>query len=195
MILLTLFLEFFKIGLFTFGGGFAMIPLVEETVLKHAWLTESQFYNFIGVCESTPGPIAINMATYVGAVQGGILGSVIATFGVVLPSFLIILLIASVMRSFTDTRVFRGFIRGVQPVIAALILSTGLLLLAKAVGYAGLTAFAFNPVSVVIFALLVGIYFLLLKVWKKLSAIQLILISAVLGIAVSLLFEVCGYGR
>ncbi len=195
MIYLQLFLEFFKIGLFTFGGGFAMIPLVEETVLLHAWLTESQFYNFIGVCESTPGPIAINMATYVGAVQGGILGSILATLGVVLPSFLIILLVASVMKSFTNTRAFRGFIRGVQPVIAALILSTGLLLLAKAVGYVSLTAFAFDPVSVVIFALLVGVYFLLLKVWKKkLSAIQLILLSAALGIAVSLLFEVCGYG-
>ncbi|MBE6768103.1 MAG: chromate transporter [Ruminococcaceae bacterium] len=194
MIYLQLFLEFFKIGLFTFGGGFAMIPLVEETVLLHTWLTESQFYNFIGVCESTPGPIAINMATYVGAVQGGILGSILATLGVVLPSFLIILLVASVMKSLTNTRAFRGFIRGVQPVIAALILSTGLLLLAKAVGYVSLTAFAFDPVSVVIFALLVGIYFLLLKVWKKLSAIQLILLSAALGIAVSLLFEVCGYG-
>ncbi len=203
MIYLTLFLEFFKIGLFTFGGGFAMIPLVEETVLKHAWLTEPQFYNFIGVCESTPGPIAINMATYVGAVQGrivdpvwgGALGSIVATLGVVLPSFLIILLVASVMKSLTNTRAFRGFIRGVQPVIAALILSTGLLLLAKAVGYAGLTAFTFNPMSAVIFGLLTGIYFLLLKVWKKkLSAIRLILLSAVLGIGVSLLFEVCGYG-
>ena len=195
MIYLQLFLEFFKIGLFTFGGGFAMIPLVEETVLLHAWLTESQFYNFIGVCESTPGPIAINMATYVGAVQGGILGSILATLGVVLPSFLIILLVASVMKSLTNTRAFRGFIRGVQPVIAALILSTGLLLLAKAEGYVSLTTFAFDPVSVVIFALLVGVYFLLLKVWKKkLSAIQLILLSAALGIAVSLLFEVCGYG-
>ncbi|MBE6757197.1 MAG: chromate transporter [Ruminococcaceae bacterium] len=195
MIYLQLFLEFFKIGLFTFGGGFAMIPLVEETVLKHTWLTETQFYNFIGVCESTPGPIAINMATYVGSVQGGVLGSILATLGVVLPSFLIILLVASVMRSLTETREFRGFIRGVQPVIAALILSTGLLLLAKAIGFSGLSAFAVNWVSIVIFALLLGIYFLLLKVWKKPSAIQLILLSAVLGIVVSLLFEVCGYGR
>ncbi len=195
MIYLQLFLEFFKIGLFTFGGGFAMIPLVEETVLKHTWLSETQFYNFIGVCESTPGPIAINMATYIGSVQGGILGSVLATLGVVLPSFLIILLVASVMKTLTETRVFRAFIRGVQPVIAALILSTGLLLFAKAIGFSGLSGFTFNWISIVVFALLTGLYFLLLKVWKKLSAIQLILLSAALGIAVSLLFEVYGYGR
>ncbi len=191
MIYLTLFLEFFKIGLFTFGGGYAMIPLVEETVLQHTWLSQTEFYNFIGVCESTPGPIAINMATYVGAVQGGPLGSILATLGVVLPSFLIILLIASVMKSFTETRGFRGFMRGVQPVISALILSTGLLLLAKAIGYISLAAFSVNWIAITIMSLLVGIYWLLLKVFKKkLSAIQLILLSAGLGIAVSLLFEV-----
>ena len=168
-----------------------MIPLVEETVLQHAWLTESQFLNFIGVCESTPGPIAINMATYVGSVQGGALGSILATFGVVLPSFLIILLVASVMKSLTNTRAFRGFLRGVQPVISALILSTGLLLLAKAVGYFSLTVFSVNWIAITIMALLVGIYWLLLKVFKKkLSAIQLIILSAVLGIVVSLLFEI-----
>jgi chromate transporter len=100
MVYLYLFLEFFKIGLFTFGGGYAMIPLVKETVLSHGWLTESQFVNFLGVCESTPGPIAINMATYVGSVQGGILGSLVATIGVVLPSFIIILVIAAILKNF-----------------------------------------------------------------------------------------------
>ncbi len=191
MIYLTLFLEFFKIGLFTFGGGYAMIPLVEETVLQHAWLTQAEFYNFIGVCESTPGPIAINMATYVGAIQGGPFGSIFATLGVVLPSFLIILLIASVMKTFTETRGFRGFMRGVQPVISALILSTGLLLLVKAIGYVSLTVFSVNWIALVILALLTGVYWLCLKAFKKkLTAIQLILLSAVLGIAVSWLFEV-----
>lgn len=84
MIYLYLFLEFFKIGLFTFGGGYAMIPLVEEVVLKYNWVTSDEFYNLIGVCESTPGPIAINMATYIGSTQGNLLGSIVATFGVVL---------------------------------------------------------------------------------------------------------------
>ncbi|MBR5501166.1 MAG: chromate transporter, partial [Clostridia bacterium] len=86
MIYLTLFLEFFKMGLFTFGGGYAMIPLIEETVLKYGWLTEERFSEMLGVCESTPGPVAINMATYIGSVQGGFLGSLVATIGVVLPS-------------------------------------------------------------------------------------------------------------
>ena len=93
MIYWYLFIEFFKIGLFTFGGGYAMIPLVRELVLEYGWLTEEAFTNFIGVCESTPGPVAINMATYVGSMQGGFLGSVAATFGVVLPSLIIIILI------------------------------------------------------------------------------------------------------
>ena len=93
MIYLRLFLEFFKVGLFTFGGGYAMIPLIKEMVLKYGWLTETQFYDFIGVCETTPGPIAVNMATYIGSVNGGFLGSLVATIGVVLPSFIIILMI------------------------------------------------------------------------------------------------------
>ena len=97
-IYLLLFLEFFKIGLFTFGGGYAMIPLVKEVVLEYGWLTESEFYNFIGICESTPGPIAINMATYIGARQGDLLGSICATVGVILPSFIIIILIAALLK-------------------------------------------------------------------------------------------------
>ena len=100
MIYLWLFLEFFKIGLFTFGGGYAMIPLIKEVVLKYEWLTEAQLIDFIGVCESTPGPIAINMATFVGSSQAGIAGAAIATLGVVLPSFIIILLVASILKKF-----------------------------------------------------------------------------------------------
>jgi chromate transporter len=136
-----------------------MIPLIEETVAKHGWLTESQFYNLIGVCESTPGPIAVNMATYIGSTQGGILGSAAATCGVVLPSFLIILLIASVMKNFTDNPYFKGFMKGVKPVIIALILSTGTVLLAKAVGYVSLREFRMDFVSVTVFVLLSAVYF------------------------------------
>ena len=110
MIYLQLFLEFFKVGLFCFGGAFGMIPLIEETVVNHGWLTEAEFFNLIGVCESTPGPIAVNTATYVGSVMGGPLGSIAATLGVVLPSFLIILLIAAVLKNLTDNKYFKGFI-------------------------------------------------------------------------------------
>ena len=184
MILLILFCEFFKIGLFCFGGAFGMIPLIEETVLHYGWLTEERFYDLIGVCESTPGPIAVNMATYIGASQAGVPGAAAATLGVVLPSFIIILLIASVMKNLTRHRIFRGFLQGVQPVIIALILSTGLILLLKAVGYANM---AFRPdwVSMMIFALLLGCSALYKRITrKKIPAIRLILLSAVLGIAV-----------
>ena len=96
MIYLQLFLNFLMIGALSFGGGYGMISLVRETVLRHGWLTEAEFLSFIAVSESTPGPLAINMATFIGSSQGGFPGALIATLGVVLPSFFIILLIAAV---------------------------------------------------------------------------------------------------
>ena len=100
MILLELFLTFFEIGALTFGGGYAMIPFVREQVLAHNWLTEEELLNMIAVSESTPGPIAVNMATFVGSEQAGILGSAVATLGVVLPSFIIILVISALLKNF-----------------------------------------------------------------------------------------------
>ncbi len=191
MIYWQLFYEFFLIGLFTFGGGYAMIPLVEQTVLNNNWLSESQFESFIGVCESTPGPIAINMATYVGSVNGGLLGSILATLGVVLPSFIIILLIASVLKNFTENKYFKAFVTGVKPIIVALLISTGSIFL---LGSIGLTlegmSFKADYVSIVITAILLAVYFGYGKITKKkLSTIPLILLSAGLGIVVSVIFE------
>jgi len=99
MIYLQLFLNFLMIGALSFGGGYGMISLVRETVLGHGWLTESEFLSFIAVSESTPGPLAVNMATFIGASQAGLAGSFVATVGVVLPSFVIILLIAAALHS------------------------------------------------------------------------------------------------
>ncbi len=190
MIYLQLFWEFFKIGLFCFGGAFGMIPLIEETVIGHGWLTEAEFFNLLGVCESTPGPIAVNTATYVGSVMGGPLGSICATLGVVLPSFLIILLIAAVLKNLTDNKYFKGFMRGVKPVVVALILSTGSMLLLKAIGFTGLQEFKVDAVSLVILILLLGSYFAITCLWKKkLSAVKVVLLSAGLGIVVSVVFE------
>ena len=90
---LILFLTFFKLGIMTFGGGYAMIPLLTDEVLSQGWLTSDEILNFIAVSESTPGPIAINMATFIGASQYGFIGALLATLGVVLPSFIIILII------------------------------------------------------------------------------------------------------
>lgn len=191
MIYLLLFAEFFKIGLFCFGGAFGMIPLIEETVLKHGWLTESLFYDLIGVCESTPGPIAVNMATYIGSSQGGILGSIAATTGVVLPSFLIILAVASILKNFSDNKYFKAFLKGVKPVVTALILSTGIILLFKTLGWASNSfSFSFDFVSAIIFAVILGIFFGAKYIFKKkVSSILLIIISAGLGIGVSVLSE------
>ena len=188
MVYLYLFLEFFKIGLFTFGGGYAMIPLVKEVVLKYGWLTEEGFYNFIGVCESTPGPIAINMATFVGAEQGGILGSIIATLGVVLPSFIIILLVASLLKRFIKNKYVQAFLKGVKPVVLGLILSTGLVLLAKVVGYQSLELFNFDLASVICFAIILAIYLLTKLLFKKkINNILLICMSAVIGLVVCII--------
>ena len=190
MIYFQLFYEFFMIGLFTFGGGYAMIPLVKETVINNNWLSEADFYGFIGVCESTPGPVAINMATYIGSIQGGLFGSICATLGVVLPSFLIILLVASILNKFTDNKYFKSFIKGVKPVVVALILSTGLLLLVECIGInLEKMTFDFKMISAIIFVIITSLYLIVLKVFKKkLSSIYLIIISAILGIVLSVIF-------
>lgn len=185
MIYLQLFLEFFKIGLFTFGGGVAMIPIIEDAAVSNGWLSQADFYNLIGVCESTPGPIAINTATYIGSVQGGIFGSFCATLGVVLPSFLIILLIAAVLKNLTENKFFKGFLRGVTPVVVALISATGLTLLLTNIGINGLKSINPDWASIISFIAIATIYFIIKYAFKKkLSAIQIILISAALGICV-----------
>ena len=191
MIYLKLFYEFFLIGLFTFGGGYAMIPLIKETVVNNGWLTLDEFYSFIGICESTPGPIAVNMATYIGSTQGGLFGSIAATFGVVLPSLIIILLIAMCLKKFTKNKYFKNFIKGVKPVIVSLILFAGINLLIK---FIGIDVDTFdvniNYISIVILVIITVLYFVLLKVFKKkISSIQIILISGVLGIILSYILE------
>ena len=195
MIYLYLFLEFFKIGLFTFGGGHAMVPLVREVVLQYGWMTEDAFQSFIGVCESTPGPIAINMATYIGSMQGseygwfgGLIGSMVATLGVVLPSFIIIILIVTVLNSLTKNIHFNNALKGIKPVVLGLILSTGLLFAIEAIGYDKSTSvFSFDLRSTIIIVLLSGMYILYNLIFKKKpNTILLIVVSAILGIILSL---------
>lgn len=188
MIYLILFLEFFKVGLFCFGGAFGMIPLIEETVVKHQWLTEGEFYDLIGICESTPGPIAVNIATFVGSNEAGVFGSIVAMLGVVMPSFIIILLIASILKNFSNNKYFKMFLSGVKPVVIALIISTGIILLFKTIGYSSIKSFNINFISVIIFGLLCLLYFTSEYVFKKkIPSILLITISAVLGIGACIL--------
>lgn len=126
MIYLQLFFSFLMIGTVSFGGGYGMISLIRETVLSYGWLSEEEFLNFIAVSESTPGPLAVNMATFIGSSQGGILGSFFATIGVVMPSFFIILLIAALLKNFMKYAGVQAFLSGIRPCVVAMILSTAI---------------------------------------------------------------------
>lgn len=181
---ILLFLEFLKIGLFTFGGGYAMIPLIEEVTMKHNWLTENEFYSFIGICESTPGPIAINMATYIGSQEAGILGSLCATLGIILPSFIIILAIASIFKNLIKNPYVQNFISGIKPIVVGLIISTGSILFIKCLGY-NFDTLNFNYKNLIILSLIISIYFTSKLIFKKnISTISLLIISAFLGIGI-----------
>lgn len=126
MTLLRLFAVFFKIGLFTFGGGYAMLPMIRQEALSRGWLDEQTLVRFIGVCESTPGPIAVNMATFVGSTQAGLAGAACATLGVVLPALLVMLVIAAVLKGFRKNAFVRSAMSGIRPVVAGMILAVGL---------------------------------------------------------------------
>ena len=189
MAFLTLFLTFFKIGAFTFGGGYAMLPFIQQEVLNHRWVAEADLINFIAVSESTPGPFAINMATYIGSQVGGeygfwgsLFGAFCATMGVVLPSFIVILIVARFYEKYKQSRIVKGCMSGLKPAVVGLISAAILSVVAEVLFPAGLALSVFsNPtfyVSLGIFALTVTLAF-----WKKVHPIWLILISAAIGIA------------
>ena len=185
MIYLRLFLNFLMFVALSFGGGYGMVSLVRERVLSNGWLTENEFLNFIAVSESTPGPLAVNMATFIGSTQGGILGSFVATLGVVLPSFLIILLIASALKNLMKYAPVNAFLSGVRPCVVAMILATALsMALSTLFGLTDLQAgFAPDLRSIAVFAML-GATHLICKIIRKTapSPILMILFSAGLGI-------------
>lgn len=196
MIYLYLFWEYFKIGLFTIGGGYAMLPMVIQTVQKYGWLTDDQLYNFIGVAESTPGPFAINLATFVGTTVGnaeygfwgGVLGAVVATFAVVLPSLIIIIIVSKVLERFKSSKVVQGVLYGIRPVVVGLILSAmiGIALNVvvpnvKLTNLGAASATPFNWVSLVMMCAFLPLSRIKVK-GKKLHPIFLILFSAALGI-------------
>lgn len=197
MIYFELFYIFFYIGLFTFGGGYAMIGLIQEEVIKHAWITEDALIDFVAISESTPGPFAINIATFIGSQTGGILGAVCATLGVVLPSFIVILLVAMVMKKVLKNKYVQGGLNGVRPVVISLILSTALFFFIRMLITAGGTFnyrtrdFSFNRSGLAIFSILALICLLYKKDKKKsLNPIIILAISAVLGILVYFVFEI-----
>ena len=194
---LELFLTFFRIGLFTFGGGYAMLPLIQDAVIKNQWLTEEAIVNFIAVSESTPGPFAINIATYVGMergrdllnLPGGFLGAAVATLGVVLPSFIVILIVARVYKKFRESKLVKGCMNGLRPTVIGLI-AAAVLNIGTTVFFPdgfSLASLDFYSIAVSLVIAAIGI-FLIFK--KKIHPIILIIISAVLGIAAGFLGEI-----
>lgn len=195
MELLLLFWEFFKVGLFTFGGGYGAIPLIRDAVLNNPWMgVDADLFSYIvGVAESTPGPIMVNSATYIGTTVAGPLGAVFATFGVVLPSFLIILLIARFLSGFLEKEGPRKVLDTIKPCVIGIILSTGFYFLLSglipkinSLFTDGLTA---SLVPTLRTGILFGLIFLLrmgYKLWKKkvIPPILSIAVSAVLGMII-----------
>lgn len=195
-IFFTLFIEFFKTGLFAIGGGLATIPFLHDMIGKYGWFTTELLTDMIAVSESTPGPIGINMATYVGfitglkdfGIGGAILCAVIATIGLVLPSLIIICIIAQFLKKFKESEIVQSIFYGLRPAVTALIASAGL-------GIFMVTLFsvdAFKASGQILdffklpYILLFCIIFFISKKFKKLSPIILILFSAIIGVVFKL---------
>lgn len=180
-ILLELFLTFFKLGLFTFGGGYAMISLLRETVVeKKKWLTDDEMLDVIGIAESTPGPIAINMATYVGYKQAKVLGSIFATLGVVLPSMIIIFTISLFFEAFLANVYVKYAFSGIKAGVSLLILNAGIEMLKKVE----------KKTVPIIVLILVIVTMILIEVFNwRFSSIFLILIGGMIGIVTNTLIK------
>lgn len=180
MIYLKLFLTFLKIGAFTFGGGYAMLPLIQQEVAANGWMTQDDIVDFIAISESTPGPFAVNVSTYIGMETGGIFGAVCATFGVVLPSFVIILLVAKAYERFKNSKTVIGCMTGLKPAVIGLI--------GSAVLSAAVSAFAVTKELVIDIKFAAGVVFLVFLIFllvKKINPIIIIFVSAVFGIIVN----------
>lgn len=182
MIYLELFLTFFMIGAFTFGGGYAMLPMIQEQVGLR-WghiISQEAMVDFVAVSESTPGPFAINMATFVGNQVGGVLGSALATLGVVLPSFIIILIVVKIYDQFRKSKLVKGAMSGLKPAVVGLIANAILGVFITVFFPAGWNLAVFTTP---VFYVSLGIFLvMLLLAFKKLHPILVIVLSAVLGI-------------
>ena len=184
MIYINLLLGFLKVGLFAFGGAYGAIPLIRDVVLPYGWIEEEMLTDMIAVSESTPGPIMVNLATYIGSSQAGFPGALIATIAVVLPSFIIILLIMILLKKLLKNPFVQAILRGLKPCIIGIILSTGIYMILQRT----FTAFPEGTVdqtAVCISAVLAAIYFGSRKITKRgLSPVALIGIAALAGVLV-----------
>ena len=191
--LLNIFITFFKIGLFTFGGGYAMIPMVVEETKQFSSINSSDVIDFIAISESTPGPFAINIATFVGFSEYGVLGSLFATLGVVMPSFIIILLVVNIVEKVKDNRYFKSAIKTVMPLVIGLIVSTVLeISLSNLFSIENLSNIKKEfslQITTLLTLVTILLFFVVLKFMKKKKPAHIftILICAGLGISISYL--------
>lgn len=187
MTLAVLFLTFLKIGAFTFGGGYAMLPLIQTEVVRHGWMSLEELVNFVAVSESTPGPFAINISTYVGTSTAGIPGALCATLGVSLPSIIVILIVARVYDKFRRSRIVEGCLGGLRPATVGLIAAAAVSVGAEVFFPGGFSLQCFTSpelyISLAIFALA------LCLTLRRVHPIALILISAAGGIAAGYLLD------
>ena len=187
MIYLRLFLTFLKIGAVSFGGGYSMISLIREECLSQGWLAEDELLNFIAVSESTPGPIAVNMATFVGSSQAGFWGAVLATIGVVFTAFIVMIIIASLIRNLLKYSSVNATLNGIRPAVVAIIIATALTLFLKLILNLDTihNSFSFNWKGFIIFATISSCAICYKRLVKKtISPILLIIISGALGIII-----------
>jgi chromate transporter len=198
MIYLELFLTFFKIGIVSFGGGYAMLALMRDEIMARGWLNDEMIKNFIGISESTPGPISVNMATFVGSSQAGFLGSLCATLGLILPSFIIILIIATLLKSLMKNVYVNGALDGAQPVAVGLIAATGISFMISTIfpsfGNVNILEAVKNVETDIETYIIAALIFAFMLVFKKIkkkqpSPVLLILTAALLGIIVCPLAE------
>lgn len=182
MILLELFFGFLRVGLFAFGGAYGAIPLIRDVVLSAGWLTDEMLAYMIAVSESTPGPIMVNLATYVGVSQAGFPGAVLATLAVILPSFVIILLIMIALKNLLKNKYVQAALRGMKPCVIGIVLATGAyMVLNHCFGLKD--GFAFDWKALLLTAVLGAVMFGAKPLTgKKPSPVLLIVLSAVLGI-------------
>ena len=182
MIILKLFIGFMKVGCFAFGGAYGAIPLIRDIVLSYGWMDDETLAYMIAVSESTPGPIMVNLATYVGGSQAGILGSLVATIAVVLPSFIVILLVTALLKTVLRNPYVQAVLRGLKPCMIGIVLATGVYMIIRNGIVVQDSAMLIHPL---ILTLALGaIYFGSRKIKKGgISPILLICLSAVAGIA------------
>ena len=185
MIYLQLFLTFLKVGVFAFGGGYAMLSLIGDSVLKYGWMTEEELLNFVGVETVIPGPIAVNMATYIGYEQGGFLGALLATIGVVLPSFIIILIVAACIKNLLKYPPVKTFIASMRPALGGLIVSVAVtmaLTIFFGIDTINTINLSFDPRTLVVLAVVIAIPIIWKHIKKKeFPSILLVVISSIVG--------------